>query len=192
MGITQFSMNMIRQYGGEAKDIRHLLVGCQNMYDNQHYGQIAQKYYRELGQDVVSIDITGCQDSITHDLREPLEMDKFDFISQHGTLEHVETREGFYLAHKHLHDVLKMEGIIIHENPKAGNWKGHGNHYLTQDFYLDLAVLMDYNVLAIGEHPAMSNTKDGWNIYCVFQIIDITQKEFISEQEFNKLAVSDV
>lgn len=191
MGITQFSMDMIRQFGGEAPNIRHLLVGCQNMYDNAHYGMIAQKYYRGLGQTVESIDITGCQESIKHDLRKPLKMDRFDLISQHGTLEHVETRKGFYLAHKHLHAVLKLGGIIIHENPKTGNWKGHGNHYLTQDFYLDLAVLMDYNVLAIGEHSAMSNTKDGWNIYCVFQIIDITQKKFISEEEFNKLPIYD-
>ena len=180
---------MIRQYGGEQSGIKHLLVGCQNMYDNAHYGQIAQKYYRGLGQDVVSIDITGCQESIKHDLREPLDLGRFDIISQHGTLEHVETREGFYLAHKHLHDALKLGGIIIHENPKTGNWKGHGHHYLTQIFYRELAGVMNYNILAIGEHPAMSNSKDGWNIYCVMRK---NEEDFLLEEEFNKLPIYDV
>lgn len=178
-------MNMIRQYGGEQRGIRHLLVGCQNMYNNKHYGQIAQNYYRGLHQDIVSIDITGCQDSITHDLREPLEMEAFDFISQHGTLEHVETREGFYLAFKHLHEVLKMGGTIIHENPKTGNWPGHGHHYITQEFFEGLG----YEVVSIGEHPAMSNTKDGWNIYAVLKK---TGEEFISNKEFNELPIYDV
>ena len=188
MGITAFSKNMIRQYGGEHQGIRHLLVGCQNMYDNEHYGQIAQDYYRGFNQDVVSIDITACNDSLEHDLRKPLHMASFDFISQHGTLEHVESREGFYLAFKHLHEVLEMDGIIIHENPKTGNWAGHGNHYLTQGFYTELAELMDYDIVEIGEHPAMGNTTDGWNIYCVLRK---RKEEFISLEEFNKLPIYD-
>jgi len=189
MGITQFSLNMIRTYGGELSGIRHLIVGCQNLYDNAHYGQIAQPYYRRLGQDVTSIDITACNNSVEHDLRTPLKMKAFDFISQHGTLEHVESREGFYLSFKHLHNVLKPGGIIIHENPKTGNWKGHGNHYLVEDFYVQLAEMMNYDILDIGEHPAMSNTKDGWNIYCV---IKSNGGQFITKEEFNELPIYDV
>jgi len=189
MGITQFSKMMIRQHGGEAPGIKHLLVGCQNMYDNDHYGKIAQDYYRGFNQEVVSIDITACQGSIQHDLREPLDLGEFDVISQHGTLEHVETREGFYLSHKHLHDALKIGGIIIHENPKTGNWQGHGNHYLTEEFYRELADMMNYTIiLSIGEHPAMSNRKNGWNIYCVLRK---SEKEFISLEEFSKLPIYD-
>lgn len=186
MGITAFSKDMIRVNGGEQKGIRHLLVGCQNMYDNEHYGQIAQDYYRGFGQDVISIDITACNDSIEHDLREPLKMPPFDFISQHGTLEHVESREGFYLAFKHLHEVLEMGGIIVHENPKTGNWAGHGNHYLTQDFYTQLAQLMDYDILDIGENCAMGNCIDGWNIYAVLRK---NKEEFISLEQFNALPI---
>jgi len=189
MGITAFSMNMIRQYGGEALGIRHLLVGCQNMYDQEHYMHIAQDYYNGFNQDVVSIDITGCQGSVKHDLREPLDMESFDFISQHGTLEHVETRKGYYLSFKHLHEVLKEGGIIIHENPKTGNWPGHGNHYLTQEFYFKFIELMNYDILAIGEHPAMGNTTDGWNIYCVLR--KTNEALFISEEEFNTLPIYD-
>ena len=188
MGITSFSKDMIRTYGGESPHIRHLLVGCQNMYDNLHYGKIAQGYYRRLGQDVVSVDITGCQGSVKHDLRKPLKMDQFDFISQHGTLEHIETRKGYYLAYKHLHEVLKLGGIIIHENPKMGNWPGHGNHYLTQKFFFDLAEMSKYDIITIGENPAMSNAKNGWNIYCVMRK---TQEKFITKKEFNTLPIDD-
>jgi len=189
MGITAFSKDMIRLYGGEERGIRHLLVGCQNMYDNGHYGQIAQDYYKGFGQDVVSIDITACNGSLEHDLRKPLPvLASFDFISQHGTLEHVESREGFYLAFKHLHEVLEMGGIIVHENPKTGNWPGHGNHYLTQDFYIQLAKLMDYDIVAIGENCAMGNCNDGYNIYAVLRK---RKEEFISMEEFNKLPIFD-
>lgn len=189
MGITQFSLDMIRQYNGEQSGIRHLLVGCQNLYDNTHYGEIAQPYYESLGQNVVSIDITACNNSIKHDLRKPLKIDPFDFISQHGTLEHVETRKGFYLSFKHLHEVLKVGGIIIHENPKTGNWPGHGNHYITEKFFMELAKVVGYDLLAIGEHPAMGNTTNGWNVYCVLKRIN--DGPFISEKEFNELPIFD-
>lgn len=189
MGITGFSLNMIRKYGGELSGIRHLLVGCQNLYDNDHYGEIAEGYYQSLGQDVISIDIIGCNNSIVHDLREPLPMNPFDFISQHGTLEHVESRKGFYLSFKHLHDALKTEGIIIHENPKTGNWPGHGNHYLVMDFYTQLASISGYDILTIGEHFAMGNTTDGCNIYCVMKKTE--DVPFISEDKFNELPIYD-
>jgi len=48
---------------------------------------------------------------------------------------------------------------------------------------------MNYNILDIGEHPAMSNTKDGWNIYCVMRKNEV---DFLSKEEFNKLPVYDV
>jgi len=115
-------------------------------------------------------------------------MRSFDFISQHGTLEHVESRKGFYLSFKHLHNVLKPGGIIIHENPKTGNWSGHGNHYITTDFFVQFAKIMNYDILKIGEHPAMSNTIDGWNIYCV---IKSNGGKFLTNAEFNKLPIYD-
>ena len=179
-------MDMIRQFGGEIPGLRHLLVGCQNLYDGKHYGEIAQDYYRSLGQDVISVDITGCNNSMIHDLTKPLEMDKFDFISQHGTLEHVDTKEGFYLANKHLHDILKTGGTIIHENPKTGNWKGHGYHYYTKDFYRGLVEAQEYELLELGEHAAMGNVTDGWNVFCVLRKLSDT---FISKEQFNKLDI---
>ena len=70
------------------------------------------------------------------------------------------------------------------ENPKTGNWEGHGNHYMTMDFYKQLEGLVDMEIKELGEHPAMGNKKDGWNVYCVF-----TKKggEFCSEKKFAKL-----
>ncbi len=177
-------MDMIKRHGGEVSGLRHLLVGCQNLYDGEHYGSIAQDYYKALGQDVISVDITGCNNSIVHDLTKPLKMDQFDFISQHGTLEHI--KDGIYLASKHLHDALKLGGIIIHENPKVGNWKGHGHHYYTQSFYQKLAYQVGYEIMEIGEHPAMGNEVDGWNIYCVLRKL---KDNFITESQFNKLGL---
>lgn len=74
---------------------------------------------------------------------------------------------------------------MIHENPKTGNWPGHGAHYFTREFYYGLRDLMGYELIESGQHPAMGNDTDGWNIYAVLRKTE--NKEFITEAEFNTL-----
>lgn len=185
MGITGFSHQLLNKY--LEPSFTMLELGNQNLYFNPHYGEVAKPYYESRGHKHVSVDINGKDGAISKNLGDPLELgERFDIVTDFGTSEHV---AGFYGCWKNKHDHCKLGGLIVSENPKTENWKGHGHHYLTQLFYRELAEVMNYNILEIGEHPAMSNTKDGWNIYCVMRK---NEEEFITKEEFNKLPVSDV
>jgi hypothetical protein len=179
MGITRLSLDRIDSYTKQPGKL--LILGCQNLYDMEHYGQIAHPYFESLGFDVRSWDITGCQGSEVVDLRENLRLKaEYDFVFQHGTVEHIDG--GLYQPFKNIHEALKIGGIVIHENPKTDNWPEHGYHYFTEKFYRQLCADCGYSLLALTEEPAMSNTTDGWNICAVIEKIS---DKFCGEDQFN-------
>jgi hypothetical protein len=167
MGITGFSINLIEKYKNGAKNVMEL--GAQNLYDRD-YGfnfPYADTYYKAKGMEYACIDINGENGALMIDLEKPNKFDgTYDLVTDFGTSEHI--RDG-YNVHKTIYDLCKEGGIIIHENPKTGNWKGHGFNYKTKEFYTGLAELTGMEILELGEHPAMGNTKDGWNVYCVMR-----------------------
>lgn len=181
MGITTASLKRIRPYIKEPKSI--LLIGCQNIYTAENNGGLAYDYFTKLGHSVRVIDITGCQGSEVYDLREPFDIGTFDIVADHGSLEHVSGN--YYQAHRNIHNATKVGGIIIHENPKTGNWPGHGCNYVDMDFYIKLADLCNYEILELTEEAAMGNTTDGWNISVVLRKLD--GSEFISEDKFKTI-----
>ena len=183
MGITQISLDRIGKY--LKPNVKILILGCQNLYDNEHYGQIAHQYFEECGYQVRSWDITGCQGSETVDLRDKLnDPERFDLILQHGTVEHIDG--GLYQPFKNIHDLCPVDGVIIHENPMKNNWPGHGYHYFTKDFYRELANLngVQYFIEELTEEAAMGNTVDGCNVSCVLRKLN---NMFCTEEQFNKI-----
>lgn len=197
MGITTDSLQRMGRFGLLQKGVRMLVCGCQNIYDHSFqgvtYGMIAQDYFDARDMEVVTIDITGCNNSHVVDLRDVdalYEFTKdglFDAIVNHGTFEHIEGITGFYQAYKNVHDACKNGGIMIHETPKTGHWIGHGNHYTTEEFYKVLSEKMGYKILDLQEHFAMGNITDGGLINCVLQKTEETKEEFISPEEFLEL-----
>lgn len=183
MGITHLSLNRINKYIDQAPNDNILIVGCQNLYNEENYGEIAAEHYLSLGYGVLSIDICGCNGSEPMDLRNDLKFsDDYGLILQHGTVEHIDG--SIYMAFKNMHEACSVNGIMIHENPKTGNWPGHGNHYFTTEFYVQLSDAMDY-CLSADEEPAMGNTTNGWNICAVFTKREDTN--FMTETAFNKI-----
>lgn len=190
MGITQLSLDRINRHIQPKSKI--LIIGCQNMYDNEHYGEVAETYFESIGHDVISIDIDGCNGSYVADLRNDLSQSLwwgyFDLILQHGTIEHVDG--SLYQPFKNIHEACKSGGIVIHENPNTGNWPGHGQHYFTPEFYAEFAANISYKVFEITEEAAMGNITDGWNVCAVLQKISDT--EFISEEIFNEIYANHI
>lgn len=181
MGITQLSLDRINRH--ITKPGKLLILGCQNLYNMEHYGQIAHPYFQNLGYKVRSIDILGCQGSVIADLRSDLKFrPEFDYIFQHGTVEHVDG--SLYQPFKNIHDACKPGGLMIHENPKTGNWPKHGYHYFTEGFYTVLAKACGYEILELTSEASMGNDVDGWNVSCVMRK---GEGEFISEEQFNKI-----
>lgn len=165
MGVTTHSDNLVQKHKGNY--ITMLELGSQNTYfDSQGVG-VAKEYYTKQGFEHTSIDMNGEYGSLEFDLSEALiHVDEFDIVTDFGTSEHV---DNYYSCWLNKHNGCKVGGLIISENPKVDNWHGHGFHYLTQDFYIGLSAIAGYEVVELGEHPAMGNVTDGWNIYCVLR-----------------------
>jgi hypothetical protein len=213
MGITAQSLDMMNRNNAFRTGTKMLELGCQNIYAQpphfpayEHwkrnessplpkivkYGMIAKDYFQAIGIDHTSIDICGCQKSTTFDLRDEFPsqwLNAFDVITNYGTCEHIEGREGFWQGFKNIHDACKKEGLMFHRIPKTGNWKGHGHHYATIMFFSVLAASNGYALLELGDHPAMGNTKDGWVVYSVLR--KMQEKEFMPLDEFLQLDIRD-
>lgn len=187
MGLTGHTFNLITKYCNMNGSM--LELGDQIIYFNPEYGTYSTPYFKNHypNLDHICIDIKPEKHAKEADLREPLNLGEFDSITNAGTTEHVQG--SLWAAYKNIHEACKVGGIMVHENPKTGNWPGHGDHYMTQGFYLDLANKNGYSILDIGEHPAMGNSTDGWNVYCVLRKNEDT--EFMTEQMFNQLDFRD-
>ncbi len=190
MGYTQHSHDLLMRHINPHQEQRILTLGDQIVYFGSQYGEYVVPYYKQrfpkLKHDCIDIKPEKYAD--TMDLREPLKFKHaFDVITDFGTTEHVVTGKfshGLYLAHKHIHDACQIGGLMVHENPKTNNWPGHGEWYKTEQFYHELCDDMNYELLEIGEHPAMNNTKNGWNIYAVMRKTEDTK--FVSLDKFKK------
>lgn len=187
MGITGFSYNLLKKHGALKADLSMLELGDQNLYFEPRYLEFAKPHFEHLGIKHVSVDLgTQVGGAIEADLSKSiahLGLGEFDVITNFGTSEHVGV--SLYHCFKNVHEHCKVNGLMIHENPKTGNWPGHGAHYMTKDFYTGLAERCGYSILELDEHPAMGNITDGWNVYCVLK--RNTYDAFISEEDFNKL-----
>lgn len=187
MGITKFSYDTLKKHNGIVAGIKMLELGDQNIYFGNNYGDYAKPFFKEKGIEHVSIDLgTQIGGAIEADLSKPIDkpewVNYFDVITNFGTSEHV---SNLYECFASIHKFCKTGGIMFHENPKTGSWLGHGFHYMTKEFYKGLAALCKYEIIELGQHSAMGNTTDGWNIYSVLRKTE--DSEFITEKEFNQL-----
>lgn len=196
MGITSFSLTLIEKAVTLCNPKCYLDLGDQNLYDKDYGGifPYASEYFEAKGIKYTCIDINGNNNAIVHDMATPTKIkETFDMLGDFGFSEHVGINGkhdpiAFYNCWKTKHNLCKLNGVIISENPKTGNWPQHGFNYVTEDFYKELAKLAGYEILELGQHPAMGNITDGWNIYC---ILIKKQGEFISFNQFKKLSFFD-
>ena len=188
MGITDFSLGLLDKYLNNQTSVIEL--GAQNLYSYKYESQpYADVYYTSKGLKYTCIDYNKENNAIDLDLSIKQNLDKYEVVTDFGTSEHININKkhdpkAFYNCWLNKHNLCVVGGIIINENPKTGNWQGHGYNYVTQEFYIELAKLNNYEILEIGEHPAMNNTENGWNIYCVLRK---TQDKFMTLTAFKKL-----
>jgi hypothetical protein len=186
LGITQQSLDRLNRYNCLQPGTMMLELGAQNLYDNAYYGQIAKDVFTSIEVKHFSIDIIPHQGAVACDLREPFDYDfieMYGVVTNFGTLEHVDG--SIYQALRNIHDACWVDGLMIHENPKTGNWPEHCPHYFTMDFWKELARVCQYDILEITEEAAMSNFESGWNICAVLR--KTLDSMFISEKDFNKI-----
>lgn len=164
-------------------------LGAQNLYTDEIIRTNPDKYpyasewYKSKGIEYMSIDLNGENGSKKWDLdkwmttKKMPELPKFDMVVDAGTSEHC---HNYFQVLVNTHNLCKVGGIIIHENPETGSWPGHGNNYITEEFYRQFCQVTEYDLLHLERWPAMGNNKDGWNIIAVMQK---RKEEFITKEQ---------
>lgn len=133
LGNQTFTNECIEKYQEELSGFNH---------------QTPVKKYCELNNKKhVSIDITGLDNSLAIDLNEstiPIN-EQFDLVTNFGTTEHVEPNQ--YEPFLHIHNLCKINGIMIHEIPTPNNWIGHCKYYYDERFFNKLCEDNNYTLL---------------------------------------------
>lgn len=188
MGVTDFSTSIIDKYLKEVKTKSVIELGSQNLYHSLYpSAPYADVYYKDFS--YTCIDLNGENNALTLDLGLVHSLPTYGLVTDFGTSEHVGVNgkhdsKAFYNCWLNKYNMCEVGGIIISENPKTNNWEGHGFNYVTVDFYKGLASLLNCELLEVGEHPAMNNTTNGWNVYSV---IKKKSNKFISFSKFKTL-----
>jgi len=185
MGLIALEINIIDYYIDYYKKITNtnnidlLELGDQIFYknhptvgilDSNFQFEIAKDYYESKGINHTSIDFNGQNRSIPFDLSQPLPEEfhnKFDIITNVGTIEHVENDQ--YTAFKNVHMCLKTNGLFMSFMPKVDNFDhSHCPWFYNMDFFKNLSGELNYTIHHIGEllYP---NLDMGILITCVLQ-----------------------
>ncbi len=165
------------------------------------------------------IDLSGDNNSIQVDLSKPIaSADQYDLVTDIGSSEHCvvmkagyvtvpfldgyinsiypkeppsaeDAKEGYYNCWLNKHNLLKVGGIMVNENPMTGNWKGHGYSYIDTNFYYELCKIADYKLIDTGTEAATGNTVDGWNVWGIIE--KIGGKFPTIEEFYEKLPISE-
>ena len=153
--------------------------------DNGHGSKkvniISKQSFTALGYNHTSIDLNGREDSLVIDLRYPITdseydlVNKFDFILDIGTAEHIDNQ---YMAFKNIHNMSKVGGIFIHTLPREKYWMGHCKYKYNLKFFEDLASYNDYEILEL----KIDDEKD---ILC--SIRKTEPIDFMKKSDFDKL-----
>lgn len=179
--IEHHGHNLILKYAFEGCSI--LELGNQIMNLENVQGVSAKEYYSNLGHAHTSVDQNGKDGAIKVDLSRPIKpLGHFDLITDMGTTEHVKD------AYACLENVLmhcKPGTIIIHKNPKTGNFPLHGFHFFTLEFWKEYASLCKMDIEELYEHAIYHNTTDGHE--CI-AILKFTDKSIVpTRKEFNSI-----
>ena len=156
MGLIPKYLDFILNSCGEIKDKKMLELGNQFIMDSSIPEKTGHEYYSNRGVDHISIDLYDKEATYQFDLTKPFPVTwkgYFDIITNSGTTEHVEPKEGQYQAYKNIHDDLKVSGIVVHILPSidtymdTGAWAGHCNYYYNNLFVLMLAAENNYEII---------------------------------------------
>lgn len=188
MGVTHSDILNLEKLFKSNPPNSVLELGSQYLYNNTKNciaatsgnPAYAKTWFQERNIAHTSIDLNGEAD-LNIDIINNNHNEKYDWVTDYGTIEHT---NNVYLAFKNCHEWVNDGGLMIHVNPKTGNWPGHGNWYFTQDFYRNLADKCNYKILMLSEIAAMGNAKNGWNVFCVLQKNQDSSFE-IKEKNFN-------
>lgn len=191
MGVTSFDIPLLEEIIKWHQPESVIELGAQNNYAQPHLpAPYMREWYQAKKINYESIDLNGEDGAFVLDLSEKIPPNQtFDLVTDFGTSEHVGKNgefswEAIYNCWLNKHTLLNIGGVMFSENPKTGNWPGHGFNYYTYAFYVRLILYTDYKMLLMREHAAMNNVKDGWNVVAIMKK---TSERFPTFEEFKTL-----
>jgi SAM-dependent methyltransferase len=107
-------------------------------------------YFNSIGIKCLSVDLKKCGVSMVIDLRDQMPQyfyNRFDFVTNSGTTEHIETLDGQYEAFKNIHRCTKNGGIMLHFVPIKEYNPNHSPFFYTPEFFNNLSKLNNYKVI---------------------------------------------
>lgn len=141
---------------GDLKGKKMLELGDQVITEEGITEKTGKEYFEKIGVIHTSIDLNGLNGAIKIDLSKPVSdlewLNHFDIITNAGTSEHIEPKEGQFECFKNVHNWLKVGGIAIHLIPdideleERGFWKKHCNNYYSHSFFKMLAKNNGYEI----------------------------------------------
>jgi len=122
----------------------------------------------------------------------------FDIFTNIGSSEHIgeiNSIQGFesgqhpqYYCFKNIHDMTKINGIMIHMVPLAGNWEKHGRFKYTLDFFDSLALLNNYEVHSKEIFEYASEIKKTGMKCILITLIKTFKEKFIDHDTFYNIS----
>jgi hypothetical protein len=192
MGITDFSVQLLTKVINEYHPKTVCELGDQNLYTNDgNYGQYANLFYEQMGiEEYVCIDLNGGNGALQWDMGKSQQVSKqYDLVTDFGFSEHVGANGKFdndsiYRCWLNKHNLLKVGGIMVNENPAHNHWPGHGFNYYTENFYQQVS-LGGYEIKQLGFNFAMGNVTDGGNIHCIMKKTSIFFPSWLEFKTFS-------
>jgi len=183
MGVTlQTFMYMNRWFNNTHKSVCELgdqQFSCCPPFQELSY---CRTYYKNKGLKYTSIDLNGYGESLMLDLNEDINHeDQYDFVTDFGTLEHV---EDFYMGFKNMDKLCKADGLMIHIIPAIDHWPEHGSWRAPLRFFIKLGKEQEYKILDL--HIESTNISPGHpsdQVYVVYK--KLLEKKFVDRETFN-------
>lgn len=155
MGLELEYLKFINKHTRHIHGKNLLELGNQRISPNNEVQYATGKsYFQSLGYNHISVDLNGLDGALRRDLRNPNDFvefkNYFNIITNSGTTEHVQPFDKQYICFKILHEILSLDGIIIHIVPTLGSrWHNHCKFYYTENFFKLLATENNYVILEI-------------------------------------------
>ena len=191
MGVTAQSFYFINsnidKYYPNFKSIVELgdqqFMSCAPFEELSH----VRDYYDSLGKQYTSIDLNGNGGALKLNLNEPINIRKYDIVTNIGTLEHV---DNFYMGFKNMHNLCNEFGLMMHISPKTGNWPNHGKNYIDCGFFDRLNKFCNYEILA--NFYALTNIggSNSEQVYVIFKKLPVSKFD-LTEEEFYSCGVNN-
>lgn len=185
--LNKYERDALEYFGMKYDGLVWCELGSQ-LNRTQH--RSAKSVYIKRGVDHTSIDLDGKWGSLKLDLDEAVPdelLNKFDVVTNYGTIEHVNNQ---YSAFKNMHDMCKVDGIIIHGFPKKETFLGHCRYYYDEEFVDKIARKCSYDIHRLKIIDLGRSGKDKTN-HLLTVVFVKTKMEFISEGDFTKLPIFD-